>query len=106
MEIKFSRHRLAAIIIKEYIQLIRNRATFAMLFLFPLLQLILYGYAINSDPRHLNTILLDQDNSIFTRALIKGMENSSYFHFVGSASTEQQAEDMLTKGDIQFIVNI
>ena len=91
---------------KEFIQMKRDRATFAMIIGIPLLQVILFGYAINSDPRHLNTALLVNDNSAFTRTFIKGMENSSYYHFIKQASSEQAAEQMLAKGDVQFILTI
>jgi len=106
MAIKFSWYRLIAMISKEFIQMKRDRATFAMIIGIPLLQVILFGYAINSDPRHLNTALLVNDNSAFTRTFIKGMENSSYYHFIKQASSEQAAEQMLAKGDVQFILTI
>lgn len=102
----FSWERLWAIILKEFTQMKRDRVTFAMIIGIPLIQLILFGYAINSDPKHLPTAVIAADQSVFTRQFTVGMQNSSYFTLMDKAKTEQQAETLLAQGKIQFIVFI
>lgn len=106
MVIKFSWPRLLAMIVKEFIQIKRDRGTFAMIVFLPLLEVILFGYAINSDPKHLPTLLLDQDRSVITRTLAKGLENTNYFQFTKEAKSEAEAERQLAEGKVQFILNI
>ena len=100
----FSWQRLWAIIIKEFIQLRRDRMTFAMIVVIPLMQLILFGYAINTNPKNLPTTIIDPDKSVFTRAFLAGLENTSYFHIVHEAKNENEAKQMLEKGQTQFVV--
>ena len=102
----FSWSRLAAIIIKEFIQIRRDRMTFAMIVGIPLIQLLLFGYAINSNPKYLPTVLLSADHSIFTRDLTTGMKNSNYFRFIDGVNSEAQANHLLVMGKILFVVNI
>ncbi len=66
-------------LVKEFIQMRRDRLTFAMIVGVPILQLLLFGFAINADPKNLPTAVLSLDNSIFSRTLVRGMENSRYF---------------------------
>ncbi|MDP1626991.1 ABC transporter permease [Parvibaculum sp.] len=103
---RFSLFRLGALIRKEFIQMRRDRLTFAMMLGVPVMQLVLFGYAINSDPKHLPTALFSQDHSVFTRTLVKGLENSDYFDIVGEARTAAEAEDMIRTGKVQFVVQI
>lgn len=102
----FSWQRLKAMIRKEFIQMRRDRATFAMIIGVPLIQVVLFGFAINSDPRHLNAALLVNDQSVFTRSFVKAMENSSYFKFVTEARSEAEAETLLAQGQVQFVLTI
>ncbi|PCI39333.1 MAG: mannose-1-phosphate guanyltransferase, partial [Thiotrichales bacterium] len=102
----FSIQRFLAILIKEFIQIKRDRMTFAMIIGIPLLQLILFGYAINTNPRHLPSVLLTADHSIFTRDFVYGMKNTKYFKFLKGPHTEKQAAKMLKSGEILFVVNI
>ena len=81
--------RLKAVMSKEFIQMRRDKATFGMIVGIPLIQLILFGFAINMNPRHLPTAIVGSDNSTYTRRILSAMENSSYFRFVAPASTEQ-----------------
>jgi len=106
MVIKFSWLRLWAMIIKEFIQMKRDQATFGMIVIIPLIQVVIFGYAINSDPKHLTTALLVHDNSVFTRTFIEGMKNTSYFDFTIFPKTEQTAEQLLEQGKVQFVLNI
>ncbi len=103
---RFSLFRLGALIRKEFIQMRRDRLTFAMMLGVPVMQLVLFGYAINSDPKHLPTALFSQDHSVFTRTLVKGLENSDYFDIVAEARTAAEAEEMIRTGKVQFVVQI
>ena len=76
---KASLMRLRAAFIKELIQLRRDRITFAMMIMIPLLQLTLFGYAINTSPRHLPTAVLVQDDSAFARSFLAAMRATDYF---------------------------
>ncbi|GGI90419.1 ABC transporter permease [Legionella impletisoli] len=96
---------LLAVIIKEFIQMRRDRTTFAMIIGIPLIQLILFGYAINLNPRHLPTAIVGDDESMVARRILKSMENSTYFNFISPAMTEREAQHLLKAGKVQFIVN-
>lgn len=102
----FSWSRLVAVMVKEVIQMRRDRLTFAMMVLVPLLQLVLFGYAINSDPKALPTLVNVQENGPFARALVAGLSNSSYFRVVGEVRSEAEAERWLATGDAQFVVTV
>ena len=78
----FSFDRFWAVVLKEFIQMKRDRVTFAMMVGIPLLQLVLFGYAINSDPKHLPTAIRDADQGPFSRTLVWSLKNSGYFEFV------------------------
>ena len=103
---EFNWRRFRAIVGKEYIQMRRDRVTFAMMIGIPLLQLILFGYAINSDPKHLPTAVYSADNSVFSRTLVWGLRNSSYFDIAREPKTEADIQKMLAQGTVQFIVHI
>ena len=81
----FSFSRWLGIVGKEFIQLKRDRLTFGMIVGIPIIQLVLFGFAINSDPKHLPTMLLDADRSEFSRSIVSALANSDYFAFVGEA---------------------
>ena len=102
----FSLARLWAIIVKEFMQMRRDRLTFAMMLGIPLLQLTLFGYAINSDPRHLPAAVLLADDGPQGRTLLHALQNSSYYDFKRQVRTEQEARDALARGEVQFVVNI
>lgn len=102
----FTLHRLWAIVIKEFIQMKRDRLTFGMMVGIPLMQLMLFGFAINSDPKHLPTAILSADEGPFTRTLITAMQHSEYFEFVRTTNNEEEAQQMLQRGEVQFVVNI
>lgn len=102
----FSWSRLMAVMVKEVIQMRRDRLTFAMMVGVPLLQLVLFGYAINSDPKTLPTVVVVQENGPFARALVAGLVNSAYFHVAGEARSEAEAERLLATGDAQFVVTV
>ncbi|MEP7206044.1 MAG: ABC transporter permease [Casimicrobiaceae bacterium] len=102
----FSFSRWAGIVAKEFIQLRRDRLTFGMIVGIPIVQLVLFGYAINSDPRHLPTAVLSADRSEFTRSLVSSLKNSNYFAFVREVRSEAEAERLLAHGDVQFVLTI
>jgi ABC-2 type transport system permease protein len=98
--------RFWAMIVKEFIQMRRDRLTFGMMIGIPLAQLILFGYAINSDPKHMAAAVLVADHGPQGRTLLFAIQNSSYFDFVRQVQTEQEGRDVLARGEVQFVVNI
>lgn len=102
----FSLSRVLAVLIKEFKQLSRDRITYAMILLLPIVQLTLFGYAINSEPRHLPTAVLVQDDGRFARSVLAGLDNSAYFDLVAEARSPAELDEMLRRGDIQFAVTI
>jgi ABC-2 type transport system permease protein len=98
--------RIGATFTKELIQLRRDRITFAMMIAVPLLQLILFGYAINSDPRHLPTAVLLQDDSAFARSFVAAMEQTDYFAVQRVARTESELDGFILSGDVLFGVQL
>ena len=79
---RFTFHRLLAVMLKELIQMRRDRLTFAMMIRIPLVQLTLFGFAINSDPKHLPTALRLADGGPFARTIVAELRNSEYFELV------------------------
>jgi ABC-2 type transport system permease protein len=79
--------RFLAVFIKEFVQMRRDRITFAMMVGVPLMQLILFGYAINSDPKALPTAVVMGDSSTFGRSIVTALQNSEYFRIVGPPVT-------------------
>ena len=106
MNTTFSIHRLWAIIIKEFIQMLRDRLTLAMIIAIPALQLVLFGYAINSNPKNLPTMVVSNDHSAFTRTFLQGIKNTNYFKFINTNATEDQAKKAMEIGNTQFVINI
>jgi len=102
----FSPARFWAILVKEFVQMRRDRLTFGMMIGIPLLQLILFGYAINSDPKHLPTAVLLADDGPQGRTLLYAVRNSGYFDFVRQVESESEAHTALARGEVQFVVNI
>src|SRR5580765_6247137 len=103
---RFSFQRLRGIIAKEFTQMRRDRLTFAMMLGIPLIQLTLFGFAINSDPRHLPAAVLLADQGPQGRTLLYAMKNSTYFDFVRQVKTESEGHDLLARGQVQFVINI
>ncbi|MGC4072865.1 MAG: ABC transporter permease [Nibricoccus sp.] len=105
MSARFSFARFWAMVLKEFIQMRRDRATFAMMVGIPLVQLTLFGFAINADPKHLPTVIVNADGGPFARTLVQAMTHSDYFHVLGSV-TEAEAARLVQLGDVQFVLNI
>ena len=102
----FTFHRFWAVVLKEFVQMKRDRTTFAMMIGIPLVQLMVFGFAINSDPRHLPTALRSADQGPFARSFIEALRRSDYFTLVREADTEAEAAQMLQLGEVQFVINI
>src|ERR687884_1525406 len=102
----FSWSRWVAIIVKEFIQLKRDRLTFGMIIGIPVLQLILFGYAINADPKRLPTAVLAADASPYSRSLIAAMQTSGYFRIDHHALNEAELEKLLALGRVTFAITI
>jgi ABC-2 type transport system permease protein len=98
--------RLLAILVKEFRQMRRDRLTFAMLVGVPIMQLILFGYAINTDPRHLPLAVVMADDSPIARGLVAGLQNSQYFDLVATPASERAGDLLLDDGDAQFLLVI
>ncbi|MDP1980634.1 ABC transporter permease [Undibacterium sp.] len=103
---RFSVARMFAIFIKEFQQMMRDRLTFAMAVGIPILQLILFGYAINTDPKGLPTAVVSIDNSPMARSFVVAMQNTGYFRIDSVGQSEQEAEHLLENGKIQFMLVI
>jgi ABC-2 type transport system permease protein len=102
----FSVSRWWGIVLKEFLQLRRDRITFGMIVGIPIVQLLLFGYAINTEPKHLPTAVVMADHSEFTRSLLWAMKTSSYFDFVAELPNEAAARDALARGEVKFVVNV
>lgn len=98
--------RIVAILSKEFIQLIRDRLTYAMIIGIPIIQLLLFGYAINSDPRHLPTAVLVQDQGQFSRSVLGALDRSDYFDIRYVARSPAEMDRLIERGAIQFAVTI
>ena len=102
----FSLSRFAAVLMKEFIQMRRDRVTFGMMIGLPIVQLMLFGFAINADPRHLPTLVELNDDGPLVRSVLSGMETSGYFDFQGVVHGPDEGEDALRRGTANFVVVI
>ncbi len=98
--------RCYAMIVKEFIQLRRDRVSFAMIIMIPVMQLLLFGYAINTTPHNLPTAVLLQEDSDLGRSILKALQNTAYFHFVKEVHDVKEFDDLLTSGKVLFGVEI
>ena len=102
----FSFDRMLAVLLKEFIQLTRDRLTYALILGVPVIQMLLFGYAINTDPRHLPAAMLVQENSVFARSITASIANSSYFDIVAQARTPAELDRLVRSGQVQFAITI
>ncbi|RAR51181.1 ABC-2 type transport system permease protein [Paraburkholderia unamae] len=102
----FSMARWWSIVLKEFLQLKRDRITFAMIVGLPIIQLTLFGYAINTDPKHLPTAIVVGEDSVFARSFVAGMRNSAYFDVIETMPDEATARQALARGTVQFVLSI
>src|SRR3982751_4535123 len=92
--------RSYAMLLKEFIQLKRDRVSFAMIVMIPVLQLLLFGYAINTTPRNLPTAVLLQEDSDLARSVLKALENTAYFRFTHQVRTVEEFDTLLQSGTV------
>lgn len=106
MKFPLAWNRLWAIVLKEFIQMRRDRITFAMMVGIPVMQLILFGFAINTDPKRLPTVVFDASQSVYSRSFVASLENSGYFDVLTPPAMVQAAREAMAIGEVQFIVSI
>jgi len=102
----FSFARLGALLVKEFIQMRRDRITFAMMLGVPLMQLVLFGFAINNDPKSLPAALVATSNDHYTRAMVSALEMTGYYRFGHVVASAAEAEALMASGDVSFVVTI
>lgn len=100
----FSLARTAAVFVKEFQQMLRDRLTFAMAVMIPVAQLVLFGYAINTDPKDLPLAVVTAEQGPITRSLVVALQNTGYFRVVANGVSESQADELLARGDAQFML--
>src|SRR5438067_3772940 len=98
--------RSFAMLVKEFIQLRRDRVSFAMIVMIPVMQLLLFGYAINTTPRNMPAAVLLQEDSDLARSILKALENTTYFHFTREVHDVAEFDDLLKSGKVLFGVEI
>lgn len=98
--------RIFAILIKELIQVTRDRMTFGMMMGVPIMQLVLFGFAINNDPKHLPAVVFNESPSAYTRAFVAAIENTDYLRIRDDVATEREARFLMDTGRINFILTI
>jgi ABC-2 type transport system permease protein len=101
-----SLNRILAVLTKEFIQLTRDRLTYAMILVMPIVQLMLFGYAINNDPRDLPTAVLVQDHGPMARSTLSALSNSGYFKIVAEAASPEDLDRAIARGEVQFALTI
>ena len=101
---RFSPARAYAIALKEFVQMRRDRLTFAMIVGIPIMQVLLFGFVINTDPKSLPTAVVDYDRSDFSRSIVASLGNTGYFAIVPSEGGAEAADRLLARGDVQFAV--
>src|SRR5437868_13063084 len=94
--------RTWAMLVKEFIQLRRDRVSFAMIIMIPVMQLVLFGYGINTTPRNLPTAVLLQEDSDLSRSILKALENTSYFRFTHQVRSVEEFDTLLQSGTVLF----
>src|SRR6478735_936436 len=95
-----------AMLVKEFIQLRRDRVSFAMIIMIPLVQLLLFGYAINTTPRNLPTAVLMQERSDLSRSILAALENTKYFQVTQLPHSEAEVDQLLASGKVLFAIEI
>ena len=102
----FAWHRFVAVLAKEFVQMRRDRLTFAMMIGVPVMQLVLFGFAINMDPKGLPAAVVSAESSVFSRSLVRALENTGYFKVVATPATVAEADRLVALGDVQFVLRV
>ena len=102
----FSFSRLGALLMKEFIQMRRDRLTFGMMLGIPLIQLMLFGYAINNDPKALPAALVVLSHDQYSRAMVSALETTGYYRFDHIVNSEERGQFLIARGDVVFVVTI
>src|SRR5215475_929739 len=106
MSARFSFARVRAVLGKEFIQMRRDRLTLAMIVGVPMMQIFLFGFAINLNPKHLPTAVSISDPGTYANSVVAALQNSSYFEIVKATNSPKVARDLLDEGDVSFVVEI
>ncbi len=99
-------HRLWAMLRKEFIHMRRDKVTLGLILWIPVIQLIIFGYAINTNPKHLPTALVLGDSGPYVRSFVTGLQNTDYFRIVSIVNSEPEAENLLRKNKVLFVFSI
>ena len=102
----FTWPRFLAVLIKEFVQMRRDRLTFAMMIGVPIMQLVLFGYAINTDPKALPAAVVSAESSVFSRSFVRALENTGYFRIVAQPRTVDEADRLIADGEVQFVLHL
>ena len=102
----FAWRRFLAVLTKELVQVRRDRLTFAMMIGVPVMQLVLFGYAINMDPKGLPAAVVAAETSPFTRTFVRALENTGYFRIVARPATVRESDRLLAEGEVQFVLHV
>src|SRR5690348_14750719 len=102
----FAWKRFLAVLMKEFVQMRRDRLTFAMMIGVPIMQLVLFGYAINTDPKSLPAAVVSAESSPFSRSLVRALENTGYFKVIATPATVDEADRLIVLGKVQFVVQV
>lgn len=102
----FSLQRIKAIFQKELIQLKRDKASLLMISVVPIIQLLLFVYAVNTDPKHLPTAVMSRDNTLLTRSIVAGLQNSEYFKITQNITSDEEGDELLKSGKVMFVISI
>lgn len=103
---RFSHERIFAILVKEFIQLRRDRLTFGMIVGVPIMQLLLFGFAINNDPKHLPAAVAISDPGVFSDSIVAALQNSGYYDVRLATNSPTKARRLLAEGDVSFVLEI
>jgi ABC-2 type transport system permease protein len=106
VSLRVSGRRLRALLAKEFIQMRRDRITFAMMLGVPLIQLMLFGFAINNDPKSLPAALVTASHDPYSRAMVSALELTGYYRFTHVTGSAAEAEGLIQRGDVAFVVTI
>ena len=103
---RFSPGRLGAVLAKEFVQMRRDRITFGMMLGVPLIQLVLFGFAINSDPKALPAALVVLSQDQYSRAMVSALETTGYYRFDHIVHSEQEGEFLISRGDVVVVSTV